>query len=230
MPVFNLSEDLIFPHPSQAEEDGLLAIGGDLSTDRLLLAYANGIFPWFSEGQPILWWALNPRLVLFPNKFKLSKSLKQSISNVNFTISFDENFEEVIRQCASVKRSGQEDTWICTQMIDAYTRLHYEGFAHSVETKLNGELVGGLYGVSLGRIFYGESMFFTVRDASKVALYHLVEKLKSWDFMAIDAQQDTEHMRRLGAETILMDSFFEILKKSSKYPTITGNWGIDKIE
>ena len=225
MPVFELSEELVFPHPGLAEKDGLLAIGGDLSFDRLLLAYANGIFPWFSEGQPILWWSLNPRLVLFPKKLKVSKSLKQSIRKNELTVTLDENFEEVIRECAKVKRPGQEDTWIGRDMIDAYTKLHKEGFAHSVETKLNGQLVGGLYGVSLGRIFFGESMFFKVSDASKVALFHLVEKLKSWKFMVIDAQMDTEHMRSLGAETITLERFMQLLNESSKHATIRGNWG-----
>jgi leucyl/phenylalanyl-tRNA--protein transferase len=225
MPIFELSEELVFPHPGLAEEDGLLAIGGDLSTDRLLLAYTNGIFPWFNEGQPVLWWALNPRLVLFPEKLKVSKSLKQSIRKNEFSVTFDENFEEVIRECAKIKRPGQEDTWIGSDMIDAYIKLHKEGFAHSVETKFNGKLVGGLYGVSLGRVFYGESMFFKMRDASKVALFHLVEKLKLWKFMAIDAQQDTEHMRSLGAETIPLESFLQLLNESSKHATIRGNWG-----
>ena len=225
MPVFELTNELIFPHPEMAEEDGLLAIGGDLGTDRLLLAYANGIFPWFSEGQPILWWSLNPRLVLIPEKLRVSKSLKQSIRNKRFTVTFDENFEGVIRQCAGVKRIGQLDTWICKEMIDAYIKLHNEGFAHSVEIKFGNRLVGGLYGISLGRIFFGESMFFKMPDASKVALYYLVEKLKSWKFLAIDAQQDTPHMRSLGAETVPLDSFLEILEKSSKYQTIRGDWG-----
>ena len=225
MPVYQLSEDLVFPHPSLAEEDGLLAIGGDLSPDRLILAYANGIFPWFNEGQPILWWSLNPRLVLFPEKLKVSKSFKQSIRNKKFTVTFDENFEEVIRQCAVSGRPEQDGTWICDEMIEAYVKIHELGFAHSVETKLDGKLVGGLYGVSLGRMFFGESMFFTERNASKVALFHLVEKLKAWKFLAIDAQQDTEHMRSLGAETIPLEDFTELLNKSSKYETIRGNWG-----
>lgn len=224
MPVFELTNELVFPHPSQAEDDGLLAIGGDLSTERLLQAYANGIFPWFNEGEPILWWSLNPRLVLFPEKLRVSKSLKQTIRSKKFAVTFDENFEEVIRQCAVAKRIGQKDTWICKEMIEAYIKLHHKGFAHSVEIKFDGQLVGGLYGISLGRIFYGESMFFKMPDASKVALYCLVEKLKSWDFMVIDAQQDTPHMRSLGAETIPLDAFHEILKKSTKYQTIRGNW------
>ncbi|OYT13007.1 MAG: leucyl/phenylalanyl-tRNA--protein transferase [Bacteroidetes bacterium 4572_114] len=225
MPVFELTNELVFPHPSQAEDDGLLAIGGDLSSDRLLLAYANGIFPWFNEGEPILWWSLNPRLVLFPEKLRVSKSLKQSIRNKKYAVTFDENFEGVIRQCAVAKRFGQQDTWICKEMIEAYIKLHREGFAHSVEIKFDDRLVGGLYGISLGRVFYGESMFFKMPDASKVALYYLVEKLKSWDFMVIDAQQDTPHMRSLGAETIPLDAFHEILTESTKHQTIRGNWG-----
>jgi leucyl/phenylalanyl-tRNA--protein transferase len=225
MPVYNLPEELVFPHPSLAEEDGLLAVGGDLNPDRLILAYANGIFPWFSDDQPILWWSLNPRLVLFPEKLKVSKSLKQNIQNKNYTVTFDENFEEIIRMCAESSRPEQDGTWICDEMIEAYMKLHQLGFAHSVETKLDGKLVGGLYGVSLGRIFYGESMFFTERDASKVALFHLVKKLKAWNFLAIDAQQDTEHMRRLGAETIPLEDFLDLLDKSSGYETIRGNWG-----
>jgi leucyl/phenylalanyl-tRNA--protein transferase len=225
MPVYNLPEDLVFPHPSLADEDGLLAIGGDLSPDRLILAYANGIFPWYSEGQPILWWSPNPRLVLFPEKFKVSKSLQQSIRNKKYTVAFDQNFEAVILKCAASARPEQDGTWISEEMIEAYVKLHELGFAHSVETIMDGKLVGGLYGVSLGRIFYGESMFFTERDASKVALFYLVEKLESWDFLAVDAQQDTEHMRSLGAETIPSEEFLKLLDKSLAYETIRGNWG-----
>lgn len=225
MPVYNLPEELVFPHPGLAEEDGLLAIGGDLSPDRLILAYANGIFPWYGEGQPILWWSLNPRLVLFPNKLKVSKSLRQNIRSGKYSVTFDENFEEVIRNCATSNRPEQDSTWICDEMIEAYIKLHKLGFAHSVETTMNGKLVGGLYGVSLGKMFYGESMFTKERDASKVALFHLVEKLKSWNFLAIDAQQDTAHMRSLGAETIPLDDFLKLLDKSAEFETNRGNWG-----
>jgi leucyl/phenylalanyl-tRNA--protein transferase len=225
MPVYNLPDDLVFPHPSLADEDGLLAIGGDLSPDRLLLAYANGIFPWYGEGQPILWWSLNPRLVLFPNRLKVSKSMWQSIRSKKFEITFDRDFEKVIRNCAATKRPQQDGTWIGDGMIEAYIKLYELGFAHSVEATLKGQLVGGLYGVSLGRMFYGESMFANVNDASKVALYHLVEKLKTWNFLAIDAQQDTAHMRSLGAETIPLEDFLEMLNESSEFETMRGNWG-----
>lgn len=224
MAVFQLSDELIFPHPKLANEDGLLAFGGDLSVDRLLLAYANGIFPWFSEDSPILWWALNPRMVLFPKKLKVSQSLKQTIRSKKFVTTFDKDFESVIRNCSFTNRAGQDDTWITESMIEAYITLHNAGFAHSVETWFEGELAGGLYGVSLGRMFFGESMFFKQRDASKLALYALVEKIKSWNFELIDAQQDTPHLRSLGAELIDLDEFLIILKKSLKYPTISGKW------
>ena len=223
MPVYQLTDQLIFPHPKLAQ-DGLLAIGGDLSVKRLLLAYANGIFPWFDEESPILWHALDPRMVLYPDKLRVTNSLKQSVRNRHTEIAFDENFDKVIAHCAEVERNGQSGTWINSQMIEAYNELHRQGFAHSVETYYKGTLVGGLYGVSLGRIFCGESMFHFRRDASKVALYHLVEKLKSWDFDLIDAQQETPHMRRMGAELMPLEEYLTILKKSLKQPTIRGKW------
>ena len=223
MPVYQLTDQLIFPHPKLAQ-DGLLAVGGDLSVKRLLLAYANGIFPWFDEDSPILWYALDPRMVLYPEKLRVTNSLKQSVRNRHTDIAFDECFEKVIMHCAEVKRQRQHGTWINSQMIEAYTELHRQGFAHSVETYYRGELVGGLYGVSLGRIFFGESMFHFRRDASKVALYHLVEKLKSWDFDLIDAQQETPHMRRMGAELMPLEKYLGILKNSLKQPTIRGRW------
>lgn len=191
---------------------------------RLLLAYSNGIFPWFDEDSPILWWALDPRMVLYPGKLRVTDSLKQSVRNKNTEVAFDTNFSKVIKLCAEIKRPGQESTWINTQMIKSYTELHRQGFAHCVETYYKGELVGGLYGVSLGRIFCGESMFHFRRDASKVALYHLVERLKSWNFDLIDAQQDTSHMRRMGAELMPLEKYMEILKNSLKQPTIRGKW------
>ncbi len=224
MPVYQLDKELVFPHPSLAEEDGLLAVGGDLSTERLLLAYANGIFPWYDEGWPIMWWAPDPRMVLFPEKLKISKSLKQTLRNKKFTVTFDAHFKDVIEACSKVPRSGQNGTWIVREMKQAYIRLHEKGYAHSVEIFKDGLLAGGLYGVSLGRIFFGESMFHIERDASKVALFYLVERLKKWEFMLIDAQQDTPHMRKLGGETIPGRRFLEILKQSLQYPTIIGNW------
>lgn len=224
MPVYQLTEQLIFPHPTLASEDGLLAIGGDLSTDRLLLAYANGIFPWFTEDSPIMWWALDPRMVLFPEKLKVSKSLRQTLNSKKFDISFDKHFSGVINSCAEIQRPDQDDTWITGSMIEAYIRLHQAGYAHSVETTYDGKLVGGLYGVSLGKAFFGESMFHQMRDASKVALYYLVQQLKKWDFHVIDVQQETTHMQRLGAETIPLSDFLGLLKKSLKFPTFKGKW------
>lgn len=224
MAIFELSNKLIFPHPRLAEADGLLAYGGDLSVDRLLLAYANGIFPWFSDNTPILWYALNPRMVLFPEKLKVSNSLRQTIRSKKFETTFDQDFGGVIRNCSVKNRPGQMGTWITDSMIEAYTALHNAGFAHSVECWFEGELAGGLYGVSLGRMFFGESMFFNQRDASKVALHALVEKIKSWNFDLIDAQQETSHLKSLGAELISLDDFLAILKKSLKNPTIKGKW------
>lgn len=224
MPLFQLVDELIFPHPLRADDDGLLAIGGDLSVERLLLAYSNGIFPWFSNGSPILWWFTHPRMVLFPDKMKISASLKQTINSKKFTVTFDQCFREVIGNCAKAPRHGENGTWITPEMKKAYTKLHLEGYAHSVETWFEGELAGGLYGVSLGRVFYGESMFFKVRDASKVALYYLVQFLKSLDFMVIDAQQDTPHLRKLGAELVQGREFLKILERSAKFPTLKGSW------
>lgn len=224
MPVYQLPDELIFPHPSLAEPDGLLAVGGDLSIDRLLLAYGNGIFPWYEEGDEILWWSLNPRMVLYPENFKLSKSLKQTLNSKKFTVKMDTDFEAVIHKCAKVSRTDQDGTWINTEMIEAYIALHQEGFAHSFETYQDDELVGGLYGISLGRIFFGESMFHTQRDASKVAFHFLNETLKSWNFDLIDAQQETSHMKSMGAETIDLKLYLDILEKSLKQPTIRGRW------
>lgn len=224
MAVFELPQDMVFPHPGLANEDGLLAVGGDLSLDRLLLAYANGIFPWYTEDSPILWWSPDPRMILFPDKFKISKSLMQIIRSKRFDVTFDKDFESVIRCCAAANRHDQDGTWIVPEMQKAYIELHAAGFAHSVEAWFDGRLAGGLYGVSLGRMFFGESMFFNKRDASKVALYFLVERLKSWKFMAIDVQQDTPHLKSLGAEAINLESFLELLKNALKHPTIKGKW------
>lgn len=224
MPIYRLSKELAFPDPSYTEEEGLLAVGGDLSVERLLLAYANGIFPWFIEGSKILWWSPDPRMVLFPDNFKVSNSLKQLIRSKKYSHTFDQDFEAVIRNCSCVSRDGQDSTWITEKMQKAYIKLHKKGFAHSVETWLDGELVGGLYGVSLGRAFFGESMFFHQRDASKFALYHLVQLLKAWDFDFIDAQQDTEHLRSMGAINIPRPEFMERLDKAIAKPTYKGNW------
>lgn len=168
-----LTDDLIFPPPELAEKDGLLAIGGDLRPERLLLAYSMGIFPWFDEDSPIMWWSLDPRMVLFPNKLKVTASLRQTLRSGRFQVTFDEAFNQVIAACAGINRPNQDGTWINAEMIKAYQALHQEGYAHSVEVWRENQLAGGLYGVSLGRIFFGESMFFRQSNASKVALWHL---------------------------------------------------------
>ena len=224
MPVYALTDTLIFPDPNLAEDEGLIAVGGDLSSERLLLAYASGIFPWYSEGDPILWWSPDPRIVLFPDKFRISKSLKQTLRNNQFTVKFDSAFEEVIDACSKIQREGQDGTWITSEMKEAYITFHQLGFAHSVETYMDGKLAGGLYGVSLGRAFFGESMFYFQRDASKIALYFLVKKLIDWEFHFIDAQVETAHLINLGAESLPRKEFLYLLKKALIYPTIKGKW------
>lgn len=213
MPVYQLPDnDLIFPHPSLANPDGLLAVGGDLSPERLILAYSNGIFPWFSEGEPLLWWSPDPRAVLFPEKFKRHKSLRLLVQSNRFEVTFDKDFRNVIRECSKVERKGQEGTWITKNMIEAYVKLHEMGIAHSVETWEKGKLAGGLYGVMLGKVFFGESMFHKKSNASKVAFWYLIEKLIAMDVKVIDVQQDTQHLRSLGAELIPRSEFLNMLK------------------
>jgi leucyl/phenylalanyl-tRNA--protein transferase len=224
--IFLLSEDLIFPNPKLADPHGLLAVGGDLSVERLLLAYENGIFPWYSEDQPILWFSPDPRLVLFPDKLIVSRSLRKTLKKKVFEIKFDSNFEKVIVECSKIERKDQDGTWITTDMIDAYINLHNIGYAHSVETYFEGSLVGGLYGVSLGGAFFGESMFYQMKDASKVALYYLVYKLKDWDFDFIDSQVVTEHMKSLGAEEISRSKYLELLRLTLNKKTKICMWNI----
>ncbi|NIP39491.1 MAG: leucyl/phenylalanyl-tRNA--protein transferase [Candidatus Dadabacteria bacterium] len=222
--IFLLSDDLIFPNPRLADSSGFLAVGADLSIERLLLAYENGIFPWYSEDQPILWFSPDPRLVLFPDKFTVSRSLKKTINKKLFEVKFDSNFEEVIVECSKIERKNQDGTWITNDMIDAYINLHNKGYAHSVETYSDGKLAGGLYGVSLGGAFFGESMFHKMKDASKVALYYLIEKLKDWQFDFIDSQVVTEHMKSLGAEEISRNRYLKLLKKTLCKETKSGCW------
>ncbi|MFZ2446485.1 MAG: leucyl/phenylalanyl-tRNA--protein transferase [Syntrophobacteraceae bacterium] len=214
MPVFRLTDELIFPHPSHAASGGLLAVGGDLSPERLLLAYAHGIFPWYSEYDPILWWSPDPRLVLFPDELKVSASLKRVIRKKVYTVTVDRDFREVIRACAVVRTAAGEGTWITDDMLDAYVRLHELGYAHSVESRFEGELVGGLYGVAIGRVFFGESMFTLRTDASKVALVHLVELVRDLGFHFIDCQTTTEHLKRFGAREIPREEFMERLARA----------------
>lgn len=219
MAIFSLNHDLTFPPPELAEPDGLLAIGGDLSPRRLLLAYRMGIFPWYAPGTPILWWSPDPRLVLFPDELKVSHSLRRVLKKGRFRVTFDKAFRAVIEACALVRVRKGEETWLVPEMIEAYHRLHRIGAAHSVETWLDGALVGGLYGVALGRVFFGESMFSVVSDASKVALVHLVERLKALDFVFIDCQVTTGHLKRLGAREIPRSEFLEQLRRATRQAT-----------
>jgi leucyl/phenylalanyl-tRNA--protein transferase len=215
---------IIFPDPELSDMDGLIAAGGNLEVETLIQAYSKGIFPWYAEGSPIFWWSPDPRMVLFPKNFRISKSLYQTLHSGRFEVRFDSAFNTVIENCATVKRRGQNDTWITKDMMVAYKRFHKAGYAHSVEAYYRGVLAGGLYGVSLGRVFFGESMFYLIKDASKVALYYLVNKLVSWDFDLIDAQQSTSHLKSLGAEEISRKRFLELLKESLKKETIRGSW------
>lgn len=207
--IFRLSDDLIFPPQHLAEEDGLLALGGDLSTDRLLLAYKQGIFPWYSEETPILWYAPHERFVLFPKNLKITKSMRQVIKSGKFRVSFNTAFEQVIRACSEIERVDQEGTWITQEMEEAYIELSRLGKAHSVEVWDNNILVGGLYGVLEGKVFCGESMFSKVSNASKLALIWLCQNV---DLNLIDCQVYTAHLESLGAEMISRDEYLEILR------------------
>lgn len=216
------NESLEFPHPENSDEQGLLAVGGDLSPQRLLEAYHRGIFPWFEPEHPPLWWSPDPRLILRPDAFKLSRSLKQSLKKPHrFTI--DTAFSEVISACAS-SESRINKTWITDEMQKAYTTLHTMGYAHSFEIWQKNNLVGGLYGISLGRAFFGESMFHRTRDSSKLAMYYLCQTLKKWQFDFIDCQLPTEHLQSLGAIIISRREFLNLLQKALEYPTLQGLW------
>ena len=227
MPIFRLVDEPIFPPPDYADPSGLLAVGGDLSKERLLEAYRLGIFPWYSDDQPILWWSPDPRLVLDLKDFIISRSLRKTLKKGIFQVTFDHAFEEVIQACAVVPRSAQNGTWITEEMQEAYINLHGLGYAHSVESWIGGKLAGGLYGISLGKAFFGESMFHLKTDASKVALATLVEKLKSWDFQFIDSQMTTEHMVRLGAKELPRRIFLKRLQLALRHPTKRGRWRIE---
>ena len=214
----------IFPSARTASEEGLVAYGGDLNPNRILKAYREGIFPWYAEGDPILWWSPNPRLLLFPQDFKINKSFRRVLRNRGFEIKFDHAFEEVITHCARVPRVGQDGTWLTTEMKEAYMELHDMGFAHSVETYLDGELVGGLYGIAMGGGFFGESMFSLISNASRVSLCALssicVEK--SYDF--IDCQVPTPHMINWGAKLVERDDFLDLLEATLNKKTDFGSW------
>ena len=206
MSLFILNHELIFPPVQQSEPDGLLAVGGDLSTERLLLAYRQGIFPWY-EGQHILWWCPDPRFVLFPEELRESESMKQLLKRNAFEFRINTNFAGVITHCKTIARRGQESTWITDEVRAAYTRLHQAGYAHSAEVYLEGQLVGGLYGIRLGRVFFGESMFSTVSNASKYAFISYVHRLRQEGITLIDCQVYTEHLESLGARMISRDDF-----------------------
>jgi leucyl/phenylalanyl-tRNA--protein transferase len=217
-----------FPPVERAllQPNGLLAAGGDLSFERLLEAYRRGIFPWYSEGEPVLWWSPDPRMVLYPAQIKLTRSLRKRLRKGDYEVRADSSFTRVMRACAEPRR-GQPGTWITRDMVDAYAALHARGLAHSVETWIAGELAGGLYGVAVGRMFFGESMFTRVADASKIALAHLARQLARWQFGMIDCQMVTPHLASLGAREIPRTEFMRSLSELVNYPTRTGGWRID---
>jgi leucyl/phenylalanyl-tRNA--protein transferase len=211
MSLFALDDTLWFPPAAEALQDGLLAVGGDLTTDRLLLAYSKGIFPWY-DGEVPLWWCPNPRFVLFPEELKVSKSMQAIIRKKTFQFTINNCFPEVIKQCKETKRKDQDGTWIKDEVAAAYTQLHEKGFAHSAETWKEGKLVGGLYGVRLGKIFFGESMFSLESNASKFAFISYVEQLKKEGVVLIDCQIHTEHLESLGAKFIMREQFLQLLE------------------
>lgn len=218
-----------FPPLEQAliEPNGLLCAGGDLSAQRLLLAYRQGIFPWYSVGEPILWWSPDPRMVLVPSEFKISRSLQRTLRAGTYQIRLDSNFPAVMRFCAQTPRNGQVGTWITAEIQEAYGKLHKLGFAHSVETWMNGKLVGGLYGLAIGKMFYGESMFSHATDASKLALAHLTRFLTEQGFGLIDCQMNTPHLASLGAREIPRSEFITQLLALTAVLPLNGRWPID---
>ena len=224
MPVYLLSDKLFFPPVHLASQEGLLAIGGDLSVERLLLAYKSGIFPWYSEEDPILWWSPDPRLVLYPEELNISKSLKKVIRQEIYRITMDTAFEQVISACANTRRDIDAGTWITDEMKGAYCRMHERGYAHSVEAWHEGKLVGGLYGISLGLAFFGESMFSIMSNASKVCLVCLVQFMKERHFTFIDCQVATDHLLRMGARSIPRATFISQLNQSLQHLSIVGSW------
>ena len=226
MPIYWLSDDNnAFPHPSMANEDGILAVGGDLNPQRLLKAYQEGIFPWFNPGDPIIWWSPDPRFVLFPDELKVSKSMRPYFNQKKFRLTVDQNFVAVIRACQQQKRKGQiGGTWITEGMINGYTRLFELGYAHSVEVWKEEQLVGGLYGIALGKIFFGESMFSTESNASKFGFILLVKKLRELGFNLIDCQQKTKHLESLGGRSIPRTEFLQFLERNANEPNLLGSW------
>lgn len=221
-------QDLDFPPVEQASPDGLLAVGGDLRPERLLEAYRHGIFPWYSDNQPILWWSPDPRAILFPHKLHISRSLKRSLRPGLFNVTLDRCFRDVMQHCAGPRPQYPDGgTWITAEMLDAYTTLHEQGYAHSVETWQEGELVGGVYGVAIGGAFFAESMFTHVPDASKVALVSLVRQLQTWGFSLMDCQQSSPHILAFGAENIPRHEFLKHLAVALALPERSAKWQFD---
>ena len=225
IPQLNRHE-LKFPHPNEANPDGIVAWGGDLIPSRLIKAYQNGIFPWYSKDDPIIWWSPNPRLIMELDDFRLSRSLKKSIKK--FEYKFDTNFTQIMINCGTTLRNNQDGTWIQPDIIDAYEVLHGMGVAHSVESYLDGKLVGGLYGLTIGKVFCGESMFTHVSDASKSAFAVLIKHLKEWGYEFIDCQVPTDHLKSLGAKEVSRESFLNRLEKISM-DSIEHDWDINKL-
>ncbi len=225
MPVFLLTDDPeAFPHPTQADPSGLLAVGGDLRPQRLLAAYRRGIFPWYSQGQPILWHTPDPRFVLEASALHVPRSLQKELRRGRFQVRYDTAFAQVIAACSRIPRPGQDGTWITDEMQQAYVQLHQQGYAHSAEAWLEDRLVGGVYGVSLGGAFFGESMFALEPEASKVAFVTLVQRLAGWNIQLIDCQVETEHLARFGAEHWPRPRFLGALKEALKQETVQGSW------
>ena len=221
MPVFKLSDKMIFPNPELANKEGIVAIGGDLSSERLLLAYSNGIFPWFSQGEPIIWWSPDPRFVLFPLEINISRSMTKFLNKKIYKVTFDTVFHDVISYCSELRTEG---TWITQEMINAYCALYNLGYAHSVEVWYEDKLVGGLYGISLGKCFFGESMFSIMDNASKTALVKLGTKLIEKGFLFIDCQVYSKHLESMGAVHILRKSFLAKLREGLSHKTLKGAW------
>lgn len=225
MPVYWLNQaELLFPNPELANPEGVLAVGGDLRPARLLLAYQNGIFPWYNAAEPILWWSPNPRFVLFPEELKVHKSMRPYFNKQKYRVSFDTDFAAIIDGCQQTIRMGQHGTWITVEMREAYLELHRLGYAHSVEVWKQDQLVGGLYGIALGRVFFGESMFTRASNASKFGFITLVRTLQKRGYRLIDCQQETKHLASLGAESIKRRHFLDLLAAIQNEPTDQGSW------
>lgn len=224
------TEKPFFPPVEEANEDGLLAIGGKLTSEWLLEAYSRGIFPWFNEGEFIMWWSPEPRAVMKPYEVKVQKSMRPYFNKKKYELRIDTNFEQVINYCAKISREGQPGTWINSMMIESYNKLHKEGFVHSFETYENGELIGGLYGVSLGKAFFGESMFSLKPNASKFAFISMCRILEHNHFLMIDCQMPTNHLKSLGCKTISKKKFNALMTKNNNYKNIIGNWSLSLLK